>query len=432
MMIRSRPDLRWTIRPTPLTAILVALLFCLSAVEAEENPACTDGKSITYDHLKRSPDKPYVVDLAHGECLNVVIENTLPSQFTSQIEGFKPATTKPKAQGSPTLEPKTLSLIHNRDFGGYFVHIRRNPASDGKVKVDGQEHTLNDATLTVFVKTMQWSYEFAGAFTISDLTDPVFALKDPAVPDPNKPNEQIVVRDRGAEDESSLGIAAFIHVFHERWPHAALTFGLGISEGSETSYFLGPSWKIGDKAALTLGYVWGSTARLPSGVSVGDRVDDSNLLNNLGTRVDNAVFLGLSYSFIDPGDRFRKPFAGSNGGSASPATDTNTSDSNSPAMNNSPQGDSDSDGIVNLNDNCKAMHNPDQADHDADGIGDACDNCPGIYNADQADQDNDGRGDACPANSWNLEPGGTERMALDRPAPETLPEPGRFRRRVAT
>ena len=57
--------------------------------------------------------------------------------------------------------------------------------------------------------------------------------------------------------------------------------------------------------------------------------------------------------------------------------------------------DSDSDGIMDLPDNCLRVPNSDQADTDHDGVGDACDNCPGVPNPDQADTDKDGLGDAC-------------------------------------
>lgn len=79
-------------------------------------------------------------------------------------------------------------------------------------------------------------------------------------------------------------------------------------------------------------------------------------------------------------------------------------------------GDSDGDGIQDLNDNCPNISNPDQTDTDNDGIGDACDsntdsdgdgiedgidNCLIVPNPDQADTDGDGAGDACDTDDDN-------------------------------
>jgi len=73
--------------------------------------------------------------------------------------------------------------------------------------------------------------------------------------------------------------------------------------------------------------------------------------------------------------------------------------------------DSDSDGVLDTEDNCPLDSNADQADSDGNGIGDACesgpvdtdgdgwnddvDNCPTVFNSDQADSDGNGIGDAC-------------------------------------
>jgi hypothetical protein len=57
--------------------------------------------------------------------------------------------------------------------------------------------------------------------------------------------------------------------------------------------------------------------------------------------------------------------------------------------------DADNDSIPNENDNCWLTPNPDQLNSDTDSLGDACDNCPSDYNPYQYDRDEDGLGDVC-------------------------------------
>jgi hypothetical protein len=57
--------------------------------------------------------------------------------------------------------------------------------------------------------------------------------------------------------------------------------------------------------------------------------------------------------------------------------------------------DRDSDGVVDVLDNCVSIPNAAQTDTDGDGPGDACDNCPTVSNPGQVDSDGNGVGDAC-------------------------------------
>ena len=77
---------------------------------------------------------------------------------------------------------------------------------------------------------------------------------------------------------------------------------------------------------------------------------------------------------------------------------------------NAPLLDSDSDGIVNVDDNCPFDANPGQEDGDGDDVGDVCDNCPTDPDPDQTDMDGDTFGKPCDCNdnNANIYPGADE------------------------
>ncbi|HET6278306.1 MAG TPA: putative metal-binding motif-containing protein, partial [Candidatus Polarisedimenticolia bacterium] len=58
-------------------------------------------------------------------------------------------------------------------------------------------------------------------------------------------------------------------------------------------------------------------------------------------------------------------------------------------------GDTDSDLVLDIDDNCPLDPNPGQQDPDFDNVGAACDNCATVSNPNQSDQDGNGLGDHC-------------------------------------
>ncbi|NNF61228.1 MAG: hypothetical protein HKN06_07855 [Gammaproteobacteria bacterium] len=63
--------------------------------------------------------------------------------------------------------------------------------------------------------------------------------------------------------------------------------------------------------------------------------------------------------------------------------------------------DSDSDGILDIQDNCPFTANPGQEDQDLDGLGNVCDNCIEVDNPDQCDTNGDKFGNLCDADLDN-------------------------------
>ena len=184
--------------------------------------------------------------------------------------------------------------------------LPRDEAAIDKALADvGSVKELHDVTITIAVLEWGWQYEFAGGFTTSKLTDPEYG----SMPCEHDAAQQCVFRDGDKESDARLGFAGFVHMSHSKSPNAALSFGLGINDSTGVSFFLGPSWRLGGKAFVTLGVNLGQIERLPTGVEVGKPISDPNLLNNPGSRTGAAAFLGFSYTFIGgTKDALEKPF----------------------------------------------------------------------------------------------------------------------------
>jgi hypothetical protein len=178
---------------------------------------------------------------------------------------------------------------------------------------------------TVAITTATPAIELAGAFTVSKLTDHKYML----APAPGGGTGQVIAENKSAEDSEKLGVAGFIHVHNANcsgsaaWDwmcsHVAATLGLGITNNSNLSIFLGPSYRFAGQWFLTAGYNWGSIATLPASDRVGQAPSSPSILSNLATRTAGAFFLGVSYAFLNPGNSFfQKPFSSSPQSATSP------------------------------------------------------------------------------------------------------------------
>lgn len=297
----------------PLVTILCAPLLAQDSVEECKTP------HVTFNHLETNDDQFYHVRLKPGKILQVCIYDTYPDGFSYSVEGIplgEPADEFGAAGeiSADDLSDVPISQVHDKKYGGYVIRIRANDPDDPPdvILQSGKRKKLDNVTLTIAVTSIGWRVGFAGGFTLSELTDPSFALhtmkNDAGV------ESKIVVREEDKEDDVNLGLGAFTHLFHEKQPWIALTFGLGIGEDSDTTYFVGPSYRFNDQGTVTIGYAWGDVDTLPSGQALDAPPIEDNVLSNLGSRTDGAVFFAITYTFLggQARDSVEKPFKGAN------------------------------------------------------------------------------------------------------------------------
>jgi hypothetical protein len=287
----------------------------MASAEQASDPACDDKVAarpqVEFKHADANEDRHYTVSLKAGESLVVCIADTAIERFSYSIVGVKKAPEPRKdaaaaGDNGETLGTKRLVRPHDPAFGGYIVSITRSTPAPVRAQWQGKPVELNDVTLVVSVKEEQFQYEFSGAFSISSLVDSQYAATKATV---DGKEVLAVTRDRAAEDERRLGLGAFIHVFHDKAPWVAATFGLGVASDNKVTYFLGPSIRLGKAMAVTAGPVWGAVTRLPTGVSEGSVIADANALKDLPTRTGRGWFVGFSYTFLQARQTIEKPFA---------------------------------------------------------------------------------------------------------------------------
>lgn len=288
-----------------LLPLLTAVCTLLAAIPTSAAAV----REVTYSHAGVNADWQTSVQVEPGEVFKLKITDTCPAAFEIENRPIpraggpsRPGVGAAGACSAPGT--KEISIVHEATNSGYIVNLTRQQQGPITVPFGGFQVPVRDVTLVISVPESSWDYELAGAFTLSDLTDPAFGLEMRDVEGEQKP---FVIRDEGAEDDVNPGAGAFIHVFHRRLRPLALTFGLGVSEQTAPTYYTGLSWRWGGKGAFTAGYAWGAVDRLPSGTRF-DTPVDAGLLGNLQQRLEGAWFFGVSYPFLDTGNKLLKNF----------------------------------------------------------------------------------------------------------------------------
>jgi hypothetical protein len=259
-----------------------------------------------------------------GDVFTVLVANTFREGFKVEIRGVLPVAeaTKEEHTGDKALvagaalpEPTDtlrLDYVHDAKFGGYVVTVA--PTDDSK------RGKLGKATLTITIREPKFDVAFGGGFSLTSLRSVAYVARpridstlDASGSVTSVDTVSIVREDPTRRDDATVGLASFVNVYHSKWPWVGPVVGLGIETGGNTQYYFGAAIRLGDVAAINLGYTLGRVTVLPAGTEVNDVIADANTLSNLGKRNKSGLFLGLSFKFAGTGAQaaISKPFAGS-------------------------------------------------------------------------------------------------------------------------
>ena len=224
----------------------------LEACKAEAGKA----PYVCYDHAQRAWIQPVGEITREGAPLKIVILNTDPDHIIAVarqvVDLPRTQSDLPECQQAPKVE-----TIFPEGEGRYTLEI----------DFDGECQGLADVPPTEFrVHVLGWEQSVAGGFIGSGHKDPQFSTYTRQVGNQTMTFVEEEPADR--ENDARLGLASFIHLYHEGAEHWAagslvrnflptgFSFGLGIGEQNRTTYAVGPSWRFGDKGILSAGYSW--------------------------------------------------------------------------------------------------------------------------------------------------------------------------------
>jgi IPT/TIG domain-containing protein len=241
------------------------------------------------------------VNISANDELSIEISDTDPAcYFYNLREATPPPGLKDLAAGAPVV---VLTATHDESVSQYIVEITKKARAT----------CSSPAGRWVIPVRPFWEFGFAAGFTGDGLTDPVYFLEPttlPAVGTEPARNGFFVRRDVGAEDSFKLGAAGLIHLIPRLnilgGVGPALSFGLSLDDETQTKYLLGLSLRFGARFYLSGGWAFGSRRRRTSGPTFENAngstfTQDPNALASLGKKSGSAVFVGLSYTFLDVG-----------------------------------------------------------------------------------------------------------------------------------
>jgi len=242
------------------------------------------------DHATTPDGDLQSVSIANGDTLRVDVVNTNTACFDFNIvdkhaESFRKETSK------------RLEAIHDEATTAYLVTVTKHSSGC-------DTETLPSRNWRLPVRPL-WNLAFTGGVAKHRLVDKQYFLAPGKDPKDNTTSGFTVERDTTAEDTHKIVGTAMSHLYMSgpSWAGiswAPLSFGLSV-DSDKPAYLVGTGLRLGTRAFLTVGRVYGSVARLPTGTTEHGFTTDANLLTNLPSRAADSTFIGISFSLLDKG-----------------------------------------------------------------------------------------------------------------------------------
>ncbi|ORE89467.1 hypothetical protein ATO7_06290 [Oceanococcus atlanticus] len=309
-----------------IIAIAIALSFgWSSAWGGSGSPVELSGGKLTLSQISNANGTEYEIDVKPGDEIELTIIDTCKNDVYIKYLGYTPppGAGQQKDQGALAAPPCTgeqitAKWIHAAKNAGYVVNVTRKDSTKALqvIQAGGKATPLEDRTYILRVPAnVGWGLSFSGGFTISELINRKYSVNTTTMSVEGQEDMQVftVQRNGNAEDAISPGAGFFAHVSHPQFRFDALdmdfalTFGIGVGQGEETTRMAGVSLGFGE-FKITLGEMFGKVTTLPNGYQVGDELPAANAIDTLDTRNDHAFFIAFSYDFL--GSSARQEFSG--------------------------------------------------------------------------------------------------------------------------
>lgn len=99
-----------------------------------------------------------------------------------------------------------------------------------------------------------------------------------------------------ADDDVRTSANLMLHVSASALPALGLLGGIGLGSGTAPDLYLGGSMRMFRPLMVNAGVVWQRREVLPSGLSLGQSVDDASRLGNLDRAYQRTAFFGVSFA----------------------------------------------------------------------------------------------------------------------------------------